>query len=293
LNTTQDKNSPEKQRFHQRIVYDQAFFEDLKDNTAASVLTHGTGLSKQKIKKTMQHGAIWLTRGKQNKRLRRASKALQENDQIDIYFDDALLSLKLEAPTLIEDLGDYSVWYKPYGILSQGSKWGDFHTINRFAELNLKPQRTAFIVHRLDRAACGLILLAHKKSAAAKLSTLFAERKIEKHYLAITENKFSEKVIECNSPIEDKPAKSSFSAISYRSENNTSLVSAKIETGRKHQIRIHLSELGFPIKGDRLYGNAGKNDINLQLCSVFLGFQCPITNENKQFHLPEQLRTKL
>ena len=66
-----------------------------------------------------------------------------------------------------------SIWYKPYGIYCQGSKWGDHHTIHRMAEQQL--QRPCFIVHRLDRATTGLVIVAHKKKIAAALAALFAQ----------------------------------------------------------------------------------------------------------------------
>ncbi len=54
----------------------------------------------------------------------------------------------------------------PYGMLSQGSKWSDHCTIARFAQQHLTPERPVFIVHRLDRAATGLILIAHSKKTS-------------------------------------------------------------------------------------------------------------------------------
>ena len=94
-----------------------------------------------------------------------------------------MLSSPVPQALLIEDLIDYSVWYKPYGMLSQGSKWSDHCTIARFAQKNLSNERPAFIVHRLDRAATGLILIAHSKKAAKALSSLFENRTIESNSL--------------------------------------------------------------------------------------------------------------
>jgi tRNA pseudouridine32 synthase/23S rRNA pseudouridine746 synthase len=283
-------------RLHINIVHrDESDDSANMINTAVELLANKSELSKQKIKLAMKHGAVWLTQGKSTKRLRRATKKLKNGDIVDMYYDWQLLKSTPPSPILIKDEGLYSVWYKPYGLLSQGSKWGDFHTINRYAELNLKPQRPAFIVHRLDRAANGLILIAHSKQAAAKLSKLFQDRDINKYYKAIVEGDFSknkrdENTVQLKSDIDNKNALSIAEFISYDSQKNISLLSVKIETGRKHQIRKHLSEFGFPILGDRLYGNAKSADTNLQLSSVFLSFTCPLQDIDREYTLAKELQ---
>ena len=67
-------------------------------------------------------------------------------------------------------------------------------------------------------------------------------------------------------------------------KDEKTLVTVEIETGRKHQIRKHLSEFGYPIIGDRLYGS-GHSDNNLQLQSNYLQFICPSTNEMREYSL--------
>lgn len=288
-----ESTSPEK-RFHSSCTY----HNDSQLDTAVALIADNTDLSKQKIKLAMKHGAVWLTQGKSTKRLRRATKKLKQGDIVDLYYDQQLLSTAPPEPQLIKDEGQYSIWFKPYGLLSQGSKWGDFHTINRFAELNLTPQRPAFIVHRLDRAASGLMLIAHSKQAAAKLSKLFHDRVITKNYKALVEGDFSKNktnntVVKLDSDIDNKTSLSIAEFISYDKNKDTSLVSINIETGRKHQIRKHLSEFGFPIIGDRLHGNAKADTINLQLSSVFLSFTCPLHNVKREYSLAEELQPKL
>ena len=116
-----------------------------------------------------------------------------------------ILGLQVDAAVLIADEGDYSVWYKPYGMLSQGSKWGDHCTINRWVEQNHPPQRPAFIVNRLDRAAQGLMLIAHTKSSASALSDLFEKRAINKKYTALVSGSFPEELI-LDSAVDEKHA---------------------------------------------------------------------------------------
>lgn len=277
-------------RFELSIKVDEEWLENSEKATAVELIADNTDLSKQKIKRAMQAGSVWQSQGKSAKRLRRASKKLKTGDQIYIYYDEQLINMAIPEPHVVADEGKYSVWFKPYGLLSQGSKWGDHCTINRWAETKLLPQRPAFVVHRLDRAARGLMLIAHSKGAAAKLSELFQKREIDKQYSAIVKDKFPSEVTQLNTSIDGKKAVSIISRTSYDSEQNLSLLNVKIETGRKHQIRKHLSEFGFPIVGDRLYGDGGKefSGVDLQLCSKKLAFICPLSGAEKDYRLASE-----
>ena len=262
------------------------------DTTAVDWLTDNTSLSKQRIKQTMNKGAVWLTRGKSTNRIRRATKKLLQGDSLHLYYDEKVLATVPPEAILIADEGAYSVWYKPAGMLSQGSKWGDHCAINRWSEKHLKPERPAFVVHRLDRAATGLIIIAHEKKVAALISSLFHEREVEKHYRVIVHGKFPNHEMKLENDIDGKQAISHAQRLDYDPEKNLSLLDVSIETGRKHQIRIHLSEAGFPVVGDRLYGNKDDKE-DLQLTAVSLGFLCPVEKRRRQFLLPDGLMPKL
>ena len=251
------------------------------------LLHRETGLSKQRIKLAMTQGAVWLTRGRNTRRLRRAKRILRVGDEVHLYYDVKILAEVPAEPTLIADVGAYSVWHKPYGLRSQGSKWGDHCTVVRWAERHLQPERPTFTVHRLDRAANGLILIAHSKSVAAELSTLFQAREVDKRYQALVAGDFSvhPKPLRVEQPIDGKDAVSEFSLVERIEGGDRSMVDVRIETGRKHQIRRHLSELGHPIIGDRLYGMAKEEDVDLQLTAYLLAFQCPVNGERVEYRL--------
>lgn len=261
------------------------------EKTAVDVLGETTELTRQTIKQAMTKGATWLTRNKSTQRIRRADKSLKPGDELHFYFDQNVLDERPEPATLIADEGLYSIWHKPCGILCQGSKWGDHCTINRWVEKNLEPQRPAFIVHRLDRAATGLIIIAHQKKIAAYFSNLFQQREIEKKYQAIVEGEFPS-ALKLDTDIENRPALSQAKAIAYNPTTNQSLVDIAIETGRKHQIRRHLLGAGFPIVGDRLYGQGNEETSDLCLVSSYLCFSSPSDGTQKSYHLPENLRLK-
>lgn len=236
----------------------------------------------------MSKGAVWLTEGRSTRRLRRSSKALKTGQQLHLYYDESVLSAQVAPAKLIEDCDKYSVWYKPSGMLSQGSKWSDHCTITRFAEHHLEPQRNAFLVHRLDRATSGLIVIAHAKQMAAKLSEMFQKRQLDKRYLAVVHGQI-EQCLTIDLPVDEKPALSHISPLKYDAQKNLCLVDVKIDTGRKHQIRKHLSSIDHIIVGDRLYGSPN-HSVDLQLCAWHLSFECPINHEAVMFeHVDERL----
>jgi len=251
------------------------------------LLRRATGLSKRRIKLAMTQGAVWLTRGRNTRRLRRAKRSLQVGDELHLYYDAEILAEIPAEPMLIADVGGYSVWRKPYGLRSQGSKWGDHCTVMRWAERHLQPERPAFTVHRLDRAANGLILVAHSKMIAAALSELFQKRAVEKRYLALVAGDFSLQLnpLRVDQPIDGKEALSEFSMQQVTSDGERSLLDVRIETGRKHQIRRHLADLGHPVLGDRLYGAGVEDGVDLQLTAYLLAFQCPVKEERVEYRL--------
>jgi tRNA pseudouridine32 synthase/23S rRNA pseudouridine746 synthase len=280
----------------------------IDDKTSTAVVTlfnslekTDNALSKAQLKDAISKGALWLTRGKHTQRLRRVKKSLQSGDQLHFYYNSTVLTSKVPDATLISDEGDYSVWYKPYGMLSQGSKWSDHCTISRFAQQYLTPERSVFIVHRLDRAATGLILIAHSKVAARALSAMFENRTskdnaLNKHYQIIAHGNHSKNVQPqvINTNVDNKTAHSTFTCLAYDEKTDQSLINVKIDSGRKHQIRLHAASIGLPVVGDRLHGIADKNETqNLQLCAVKLSFICPLSGIRKQFELDESLTPKL
>lgn len=259
------------------------------EQSAIELLGQECSLSNGQLKTVMKKGAVWLTVGTKTQRVRRAKKTLNPGQTLHLYYNETALSDDFTKPCLIEDCGEYSVWHKPSGMMSQGSKWGDHSTIARYAEVTLQPQRPAFIVHRLDRATQGVILVAHSKRAVKALTGLFEHREICKKYQAVVAGDFDQS-LEFTTDIDGRNAYTKATCIKHDLLNALSLLDIEIGSGRKHQIRRHLSESGWPIVGDRLYGNASEDTKeNLQLCAYFLSFECPIDQTPKAFTISPQL----
>jgi len=263
--------------------FDQLVPAQQPDQRAIDLLAAAIpALSRQKLKLAMDKGAVWIKKGKGEQRLRRATKSISPPSALHIYYDDNLLAKPVPEPTLFIDLQAYSVWDKPTGLLAQGTPYGDHCSLLRHAEKVFQPPRESFLVHRLDAEASGLIIIAHTKQAAAKLSDLFKQRTITKRYRVTVEGKIDNPQT-INTAINGKPAITAIETIIDTTDVSSELV-VRIDTGRKHQIRRHLAAIGHPVVGDKKYGSVNASQ-KLQLRAVELAFECPVTGQAQCFQL--------
>ncbi len=258
--------------------------------TACDLLAAKSGLPKGRIKDAMNKGAVWLKSKRGGlRRLRRATAALRPGDHIELYYDGEILSAKPPQAKCLADRVSYSVWHKPAGLLSQGTKYGDHCSLLRQAELFFTPPREAFLVHRLDREVEGVMLVAHGSKSAAGLSALFEKKVIVKRYraevLGLAGEAGSEGRIDL--PLDGKPAITEYRVASCDPENNSTRVEIVIQTGRLHQIRRHFEMIGHPVMGDPKYGKGNKNREGIRLAAVSLQFVSPDTGEKVYFSLPD------
>lgn len=129
----------------------------------------------------------------------------------------------------------------------------------------------ALVVHRLDMATSGLVIMARNIDMQRQLGMLFAQQEINKCYLAIVAGQLEQTHGEINLPLitdwpnrprqivdrdSGKPACTLYNVVEYDPVNDTSRVELKPRTGRTHQLRVHLQAIGHPILGDRLYATS-------------------------------------
>ena len=254
---------------------------------ATDFIASQTELPKLRIKDAMAKGAVWLSRGRSRRRLRKATEALKTGDRIELFYDAELLARKPATPVCLVDAGGYSVWFKPAGLVAQGNDYSDHLALTRLAELSLTPPRPALLVHRIDRETAGLMLIAHKPGMAAALSALFRERQIDKRYSALALGEVAASGC-IDAALDGKPAVTRYTRLGYDRVHDQSLVDVEIDTGRTHQIRRHFEQIGHPLIGDPRYGQGNKNAAGLQLFATRLAFTCPIRRQPVSFELSEQ-----
>jgi tRNA pseudouridine32 synthase/23S rRNA pseudouridine746 synthase len=255
----------------------------LGGETAIDVLATISQLPKQRLKDAMNKGAVWLKRGKVNKRLRRATTTLQAGDELSLHYNADILAMAPPAPRVIGDNKHYSVWHKPVGLLAQGTLEGDHCSLLRMAEQQLG--REVYLVHRLDREAEGLMLIAHTGKAAAALSALFASAQgIRKEYEIEVRGEVPASG-SIDTPLDGKDALTRYRRIDYKPDSDSSLVTVELITGRKHQIRRHFADIGHPVLGDPQYGKGNKDARGLQLRAARLAFSCPLTGKERNYSL--------
>jgi tRNA pseudouridine32 synthase/23S rRNA pseudouridine746 synthase len=238
----------------------------------------------------MNKGAAWIKKKGKMQRLRKATALLHKGDHIELHYDEKLLALTPPEANLVSDLLHYSVWFKPAGLMAQGTMFGDHCSLLRQAEQYFGMQRPVFLVHRLDREADGLMLIAHSRVAAEKLSDLFQKKRITKEYRLSVMGDLGEEGTKgtIDQPLEGKEAVTDYEIISHGPERKTTVVSALIRTGRLHQIRRHFAMTGFPVMGDPKYGKGNKNREGMKLTAASLKFICPFSHRQVQFAVPQQ-----
>lgn len=243
----------------------------------------------------------------------KASYKIKPFDEIKIQIPEAsepktLEGLNLELDIVFEDK-DLIVINKPAGLVVHPAAGHQNDTlvnalIHHTDDLSMKfGDDRPGIVHRIDKETSGLLVVAKNDETHAGLAAQFKERTISRIYEAIVIGGFhpkegritsylarhptdrkryasiKEKPQRLTEKLQNPPAEPAgkWAATNFKvlaTKNNLSLVQLKLETGRTHQIRVHLSEKGFPIIGDVMYGSASKmKNLKTEITSDFKNFQ--------------------
>lgn len=229
----------------------------------------------------------------------KASHKVQPNDAIKINYDadEEQVIPKIDLPVIYEDKSCVVI-NKPTGLLTHSK--GAFNPEATVATwLNdhaggMEGDR-AGIVHRLDRATSGVMICAKTPDALSWLQKQFSQRKVKKTYMAVVEGTMKEDEAVIDMPIERNPRKPQTFRVGVngkaavtaykmlKADGRYSLLELRPETGRTHQLRVHLQQLGHPIVGDTLYG--GKQAERLFLHAASLEITLP-DKTRKTFEVP-------
>ncbi|WP_109832698.1 RluA family pseudouridine synthase [Reichenbachiella versicolor] len=197
-----------------------------------------------------------------------------------------------KIPVIYED-EHLAVLNKPGGIPVNGNQ---FKTLENALPYNLKPSKEPDALemirplHRLDGPTCGLVMVAKTDRAQVAMGKQFQFKEIRKRYKAVVIGKLKESKGTIEKPIDGKKSTSEYEVLTSKPSAKykaLTLVNLYPVTGRTHQLRIHMSEIGHPVVGDKFY--SGNQDVlqgkGLLLCSDKLWFDHPITGEKTEVEI--------
>ena len=293
--------------------------EELKGTRLDKALSdYLDGVSRSYLQKLIKEGYVTV-----NDRPEKASFKLKVQDRmmvtlpdeepVDILPEDIPLDILYEDPELL-------VVNKPKGMVvhpSAGHSSGTlvnallYHCSGQLSGIN-GVQRPG-IVHRIDKDTTGALVVCKTDLAHQSLAAQLKEHSITRRYRAVVHHNIREDEGTVDAPIGRHPVDRKKMAVNYRNGKRAvthyrvlerfgdyTYIECRLETGRTHQIRVHMSHIGHPLLGDEIYGPA-KCPFRLQgqcLHAMVLGFLHPVTGEYLEFTAPlpeyfEQLLRKL
>ena len=268
-------------------------------------------LSRTYLQKLIGDGFITV-----NNRIVKASLKLAVGDRVDIVIPPpppSPLSPEAISLSIIYEDEDVLVVDKPAGLTVHPAPGHAEHTLvnailHHFPHLaDISDSLRPGIVHRLDKDTSGVMLVAKNKTAQLNLANQFEERSIKKAYMALVKGRLTPEqgIIEAAIGRDPrnrkrmavvnggKEARTEYRVVRYI--DDYTLLDVAPETGRTHQIRVHLSAIGYPVVGDAVYGAKSPYVSRQFLHACRLGFKLPSTGAYVEFEseLPEDLKQAL
>ncbi len=258
--------------------------------------------SKTTLRKMLQNGRVRVN-GEMEKD---AKRELEADDVVEVAQKSARLELPVGLTILHEDT-DVIVVLKGNGLLTVATERDRENTAQAYLNtyLGARREERIHVVHRLDRETSGVLVFAKNFHAREQLKEQFAAHTVDRLYIAIIEGRvdppagtirsylIERKDLRMQSVDAHPDAK--LAVTHYRTIATSpeySMLEVRLETGRKNQIRAHLSEAGHPVVGDQLYGSIVNPLGRLGLHAKLLGFTHPATGKKMVFTsaLPKSFR---
>ena len=247
---------------------------------------HVAGLSRRKARAVIDLGGVFVDRA----RVKVAGRLVRAGQLIEVHVGGAIeRSEPPPAPAIVFVDEHVIVADKPAGLVTAPTPESDRGDLldqlaGRYGEV--------YLVHRLDLPTSGLLVFARTRAANKLLGDAFARHDVDREYRAVAVGEVAPQTVD--RPIQGKRAVTALGVIERLA--GATLVSARLETGRTHQIRIHLAGLGHPVAGDRQHGGEASRTFTprpprLALHAATLGFTHPATGERVRFErdMPDDL----
>ena len=269
-------------------------------------------LSRTQAQKLVSDGLVTV-----NGQVAKAGFKLSAGDRVRITLPPPRESPAPEAMPLsiVYEDSDLLVVDKPAGLTVHPAPGHPSHTLIN-AILSHVPRlpeaddlQRPGVVHRLDKDASGLMVVAKNKEAQLNLASQFKARSVVKAYLVLVKGHLTPDDGVIEAPIGRDPRNRKRMAVVAQGEGREArtdyhvlkhigdytLLEVRPETGRTHQIRVHLSAIGYPVFGDRVYGARSERLPRLFLHACRLGFRLPSSGEYREFtsNLPPDLERAL
>ncbi len=267
-------------------------------------------LSRSKVQKLIDEGKI-LVNGKKVV----ASYSVRLQDEIEVN-DDLDYNISVDAEDIPIDIvyedDDLLIINKESGMVVHPAP-GHYHGTLVNALLHLYPLNSGEkerpgIVHRLDKDTSGLMVVAKNEWTHEKLSEMISTKLVERKYLAIVQGVIKHDTGEIDAPIgrdshnrqkmavtdvHGKEAVTYFKVLERL--NNSTYIECKLDTGRTHQIRVHMAYIGHPVLNDPLYGKGNCSEFGQMLHSYSIRFNHPRTNKELFFTVdpPREFKDRL
>ena len=267
-------------------------------------LANNTDYSRSLISKMLEKELITV-----NNKLEKASYKVRENDCIELpdnYSEEPDVEpVKMDLDIIYED-NDIMIINKPSGlVVHPGSGNYDNTLVNGLMYYtkslsNLNGEERPGIVHRIDKDTSGLIVVAKNNKSHEILSQFFQNHQnIKREYIALIVGEFPHETATIDAPIgrdesdrkkmtvTDKNSKSAVTNLKVlKRYKGYTLVSLILETGRTHQIRVHMKYIGYPVFNDPVYTNKKCSEFGQFLHSYRIEMVHPITKERLEFTAP-------
>lgn len=230
------------------------------------------GLSQRQTKRLLDQKCVWVN----GHLVWIAKHPLKRGDTV-VFHTDPLHADPRNPTILFEDTELVVFDKRPYITVTGG------YSLEVFLR-EQRQEKKLRAVHRLDRETTGCVVFSRNPEMQQRLLSLFKEREIEKEYHTIVHGKVPWKTKLFDQRLDRKSARTHCTCVA--TSERQSLLHIRLETGRKHQVRRHLSDAGFPVVGDKQYGAADGAVSRHLLHAARLRFQHPRTKQRLDITAP-------